>query len=303
MNAPTITLRTTIRAKLQAVVETMVTPPPWYDAWEKLPCTPTDGERLAMYQAIRRCGTLPEEASCFLVSSLIDYIAAREADEALGEYEDRLEAIQQQYGFCEGGVWPFGTAPAGYEELQQQYRQAWGEVFACKLEQLGEMGMARLFHEDQKHFDQIVNAGRQYFFGPEGNADNLTAVWLHRLVEAVAGCMEADAPMGPLGYRYGEDDGLWEITCIPPQSNWWVAQVDGEVVAPGFHLDIEQLRGHFDQVDAIAWGSLGLPDGEGPHIAVEGVFHGHRVFCPRVVLRPQDEEPGMKFNTTPRGSG
>ena len=59
---------------------------------------------------------------------------------------------------------------------------------------------SRLFREDQKHFDQIVDAGRQYFFGPEGNADNLPEVWLHRLVEAVAGCMEADSPMGPLGY-------------------------------------------------------------------------------------------------------
>jgi hypothetical protein len=31
------------------------------------------------------------------------------------------------------------------------------------------------------------------------------------LLEAVAGCMEADSPMGPLGMRHHEEEGFWEV--------------------------------------------------------------------------------------------
>ncbi len=34
--------------------------------------------------------------------------------------------------------------------------------------------------------------------------------WLDELLETVAGCTIADSPMGPLGYRFGEDEGFWE---------------------------------------------------------------------------------------------
>ena len=110
--------------------------------------------------------------------------------------------------------------------------------------------MARLFRNDEAQFNRLTDAGRQYFFGPESDAENLPTVWLRGLVEAVAGCMEADSPMGPLGYRYGEEDGLWQIDLYPTPVELVGGADDGEVVAPGFTLDIEQLRGLFDRVAA-----------------------------------------------------
>ena len=115
--------------------------------------------------------------------------------------------------------------------------------------------------------------------------------------------MTADSPMGPLGYRYGEDDGPWQIDLYPTPVELVGGAVDGEVVAPGFSLDIEQLRGLFDRLDAVAWQSLGFPDGEGPHVSVEGVYQGHEVFIQVLAYAPEDEEPGMKLDTTRRGDG
>jgi len=293
--------RSRIDAKLQVVVDAMTTLPSWHEAWKKLTETSPQEQRLDVYQAIRRSGTLPEAASFFLVSTLIDDMATQDADEALRGYEGRLEEIERQYRLSEGGVWPARTAPAGYDAIRQQYHRAWGEVFARKLDELGEPDMARLFREDEDRFDQITDTGREFFFGSEGTVKNVPEVWLHRLAGAVAGCMEANSPMGPLGYRYGEDDGLWQIDLYPTPVELLGGAADGEVVAPGFSLDIEQLRSLFDRIDAVAWQSLGFPDDEGPHVSIEGIYQEHEVFIRVLAFAPEDEEPGMKLDTTGRG--
>ena len=43
-----------------------------------------------------------------------------------------------------------------------------------------------------------------------------------------------------------------------------------------------------------------FPTGEGPKISVEVVYHGHEVFIQVLAYAPEDEEPGMKLNTTRR---
>ena len=54
-----------INAKLAEIVES--TSPIWSEGWEKLGPTALDGERLAVYQALREAGSLPEAASVYLV--------------------------------------------------------------------------------------------------------------------------------------------------------------------------------------------------------------------------------------------
>ena len=262
-----------IHAKLQTVAEAMTTPPPWYDAWAKLTSASPDEERLAVYQAIRRSGTLPHEASFFLVSTLIDDIALRDADDALHDYESRMKAIEKQYRLGEGGIWPSGTAPAGYDELREKYYQAWGELFAKNLEQYGEREMAHLFRDDEERFNQLTDAGRQYFFGAESDAESMPLVWLHRLVEAVAGCMEAGSPMGPLGYRYGEDDGMWQIDLYPTPVELIGGAADGEVMAPGFCLTSNSYA-------ACSTGSTPWPGSRWGSLAVRG-----RMFRSRASIR------------------
>jgi hypothetical protein len=75
---------------------------------------------------------------------------------------------------------------------------------------------------------------------------------------------------------------------------------DGDVVAPGFALDLEQLRQEFDSVVAFGWNALGLNWTEGPHVHIEGVFRGREVFLQVLAYAPEGEGPGLKVDATPR---
>ncbi len=286
-------LHAAINAKLAAVVETSSTMPGWHDAWTELGPESTEDERLAVYQAIRDSGCLPAEAGFYLVCWQIDAMASQEAETSLRDLDDRMAAIEQAYELEHGESWPSDEAPPEYEELLEQYHAAWERIYLAKLEAFGEQEMADLHRADREEFDKRSEAGREYFHGPED-----AEAWLDELVEAVAGCMEAGSPMGPLGIRYGEDDGMWLIDLYPTPVELIGGAVDGEVVAPVFSLDIEQLRGMFDRIDAVAWQSLGFLAGEGPHVSVEGVYQGHEVFIQVPAYAPEEEEPGMKLDTT-----
>ena len=286
-----------VNAKLKAVVETSPTVPPWHDSWTRLGPDATEEDRLVVCQAIRQAGSMPEAASFWLVSHIIDNIATRDADDALGQYESQLRSIEEAHRFEDGGVWPDGAAPAGYAELRKQYYQAWGDFFGQKLDEFGEGAMAQLFRENRKQFEQLTEEGRQYFYGPESAAELAPVVWLHQLLETVAGCMTADSPSGPLAYRYGEGEGFWEIDIYPTPVELVGGAVDGEVVAPGFVLDVEELRAAFDRIEALTWHALGFPHDEGPRFVLEGIYQGHQVLLQVLAYAPDDEEPGMKLST------
>ncbi len=53
-------------------------------------------------------------------------------------------------------------------------------------------------------------------------------------------------------------------------------------------------------MDGVSWHSLGYPSGEGPHVVIEGIYQGHEVFLQILAYAPEDEEPGMKLDTTRR---
>ena len=93
-----------------------------------------------------------------------------------------------------------GHLPGGYEAVWHRYYQAWDELFAKKLEEFGEHEMARLFRTERKRFEQLTEAGRQYFYGPEDPEEEASVLWVKRLVEAAAEHVTADSAMGPLGY-------------------------------------------------------------------------------------------------------
>jgi len=69
-----------IDAKLQEVASCSPTATAWHEAWLRLGPESLAEQRLAVCQTIRRSGVLPEAASFWLVSHLIDDIAARDAD-------------------------------------------------------------------------------------------------------------------------------------------------------------------------------------------------------------------------------
>ena len=72
---------------------------------------------------------------------------------------------------------------------------------------------------------------------------------------------------------------------------------DGEVVSPGFSLDLEQVRSAFTRVDAVTWQAhpMGEQD-EGPSISVEGEYAGREVWLRVLAFAPDDEVPGETFD-------
>ncbi|HOW71924.1 MAG TPA: hypothetical protein PKY77_15100 [Phycisphaerae bacterium] len=126
--------------------------------------------------------------------------------------------------------------------------------------------------------------------------------WLDSLVDEVGEHMTFHAASGPLGYRYREEQGFWEITIYPTPVELVGGAVDGEVVAPGFSLDLEGLQALFEEVKDFSWNVLGWPH-EGPHVSIEGICGGHEVFLQILAQAPDDEEPGAKVDTLPRDQG
>ena len=293
-------LHAAINAKLAEIAASASTPPPWCAAWARLGPASSEAERLAVYRAVRDAGSVPAEAGIFLGSWQIDAITLGHAEQALRGYEERLEQIRRAHGLGDDDSWPPGEGPPEYEEAQRQMHDAWDALYVAQLEAFGETEMARLFRTDRERFEQLSEAGRQFFHGPDPADDDENPDWLDDLLDTVAGCVEADSPMGPLGLRYREEDGFWEISVCPTAVELVGGAHDGEVVAPGFSLDLEQLRAAFASVAAFGWNALGLNCPEGPYVSVEGVYQGRQVYLQVLAYAPEDEAPGAKRDTTRR---
>jgi hypothetical protein len=161
--------------------------------------------------------------------------------------------------------------------------------------------MVKLFRTAPEEFTRRSDSGQEYFHGPRQSQDSDVPPWLDNLVETVAGNMEAISAMGPLVFRYGEEEGFWEVILYPSPVELVGGAVDGEVVAPGFTLDLEGLRSAFEKIDAFSWNSIGFHDGERPYIAIEGEIQGQHVYLQVLAYAPEDEEPGMKLDCTKSG--
>ena len=249
-------------------------------------------ERLKVYQAVRDAGSLPEEAGFYLVAWQVDAIASDRGETELREWEDRLDEMNTE-GDDEDG-WEGETRPASpeYEKLLKEYYKAWDDLFARTLREFGENEIADLFENDRQQFEQRHEAGRQYFHGPP------VPDWLEDLVEAVAGCIEVDDPMGPLGYRWHEESGFWEIDIYPMPIELVGGAVDGAVVDPGYSLDLAALQAVFDQAKFLYWNTHGYHGSDPPFVSMEGTYQGREIFVRVLAAAPEGEEPGMKFQVT-----
>ena len=293
-------LHAAINARLAEIAAALPTPPFWYEAWTRLGSQATDRERLTVYRAVRDAGSVPEEAGFFLVAWMLDVLTDERAEEGLREIEERLKAVREKYGLEADTSADAEDVPNEYREAMQQSHEAWDALYVATLEEHDEHDMARLFLEDEEEFDERYETGRQFFHGPEDDDATEDDDWLNSLLEEVGSCMEPDSPMGPLGLRYREEEGFWEVWLYPTPVELVGGKHDGEVVVPGFSLDLEQLRECFDSVVSCHWNALGLNYPEGPHVAIEGVFQGREVYLQVLAYEPEGEEPGLKLDATRR---
>jgi hypothetical protein len=63
---------------------------------------------------------------------------------------------------------------------------------------------------------------------------------------------------GTLGSRYRAEEGCWKVLIFPKPVELVGGADDGEIVAPGFSLDLDGLRSLFERVDDFSWQALGL---------------------------------------------
>ena len=128
-----------------------------------------------------------------------------------------------------------------------------------------------------------------------------TPAWLNSLVEVVADATTSQGVPGPLGFRYGEEDGFWDVLVYPLPVELVGGAHDGGVVSPCFSLDLEEVRAAFTRVDDVAWNAHAAgPEDEGPYISFEGEYDGREVWLRVLAFAPDDEEPGMKVDATGR---
>jgi hypothetical protein len=284
----------TINAKLAEIIAQASTPSPWYESWRSLGPDATDEDRLAVYQAIRDAGSLPPEAGLHLVAWQTDLITAEAAQEELRELDEQLEAIREAHGLEELERWPAGQEPDDYLEANDQYIAAYDDLYVRMLEQHGEHELASLFRQDRAEFDRRQEEGRAFFHGPRNDGDELPD-WMKILLDLVTDCIEVGSPAGPLGVRWGQDEDTWEVTIYLMPVELVGGAADGELVTPGFTLDLERLRTAFTRLDEFGWNALGLGQ-DGPCIQMEGTFMDHELFLRVLAQAPQDEGPGAKLS-------
>jgi hypothetical protein len=125
--------------------------------------------------------------------------------------------------------------------------------------------------------------------------------WMDAVVWAVADAMTAHGVPARLGVRYSEDDGAWEVLVYQLPVELVGGRHDGEVVSPGFSLDLEAVRSAFTRVDDMTWQAHPLGEGdEGPCVSVEGEYAGRPVWLRVLAFAPDDEGPGETFDTNRR---
>lgn len=126
----------------------------------------------------------------------------------------------------------------------------------------------------------------------------LTPRWLEPRVERVANTMQAHSALGPLAYRYRQEDDLWAIVLYPRPVALRGRPNDGSIVSPGFSLDLKQLLAIFEEVVAVNWTTqpFAPEDSDNPSIAIEGQFQGQAVFLQILAEAPSEEAPGLSLD-------
>lgn len=120
--------------------------------------------------------------------------------------------------------------------------------------------------------------------------------WLEALLDVVAGSMESQGPQETLGFRYGEEDGVWEVFVYPTPVELVGGDLDGAIVSPGFFIDLEEVRSALDRVVAVQWLASDLS--EASEVLIEGVYDGHGVVLHILAEAPEDEAPGMQVDVS-----
>lgn len=123
--------------------------------------------------------------------------------------------------------------------------------------------------------------------------------WLAAMANELALRILPVDPLAPIGCHYAHIDGCWEVTLFVSASEVVGGEHDGERFASAFQFDLVGVDALFNEVTAMGWQPIEFGDGDdvGPHIAIEGLREGHRVWVRVAAFPPTDVDAGRVFNT------
>ena len=116
--------------------------------------------------------------------------------------------------------------------------------------------------------------------------------WIEQLVSEVAAQMKSldgELPLNCHVFQDGDGGGEWEVTVFgEPQS--FGGRLKGLTFDARYSIDVLGLVTIFDVIESCTWqtASIDGTDELGPHVAVCGVFQGHRVWL-RVLSRAPEK--------------
>ncbi len=256
-----------IDARLSGIATSLPEPPPWNEPWLELGPESIWEERLFVCQAVRDSGTIPDEASYFLVAWIIEDLAAVVEPERV----DRLHFMNRR-----------------------ESRRASDRIFADLLDQHGEHEMAERFRTDRLGHARRREVGRRFFFGAEGAEPSEGPAWLKEFAKVVSPSLLTDRSTSHLGIRYREDDGNWEISIYPIHGGGDLEQAAASVASPSFAWDIDELRSVFDSINGSGWYAVRPGGTESPYVWIEGDYQDHKLFLRLLPGEPDHVESGEK---------
>ena len=148
-----------------------------------------------------------------------------------------------------------------------------------------------------------------------------TPDWVSSLTEEIARHLVAAAVPAPIGVHVQRSDTpastgprpstkrraprepVWEVSLFYGKTEVLGGAGDGKRTDTAFWLDLAAVTAAFTSVEGFFWQAapLGPEDDLGPHVAVEGVYDGHRVRL-RVLAAAPERFPSARAADTLNGT-
>ena len=123
--------------------------------------------------------------------------------------------------------------------------------------------------------------------------------WLSDMANHLASLMHDVDVLSPIGchYFHNHHKDEWEVTVFASSTEVVGGEWDGYHTPSKFCFDILRAFEIFDEIKVVAWQALPVSyeDELGPHISIEGLVEGHKVWVRILSESPESIEPGRRI--------
>jgi hypothetical protein len=118
------------------------------------------------------------------------------------------------------------------------------------------------------------------------------------MANAIAEILEPVDLLSPIGCHFHREDDIWEVTLFASHTEVVGGERDGARVRSRFCLNLLRVQEVFAQVQSLHWQAhgLGAQDDLGPHVSLEGIYAGQRVWLRILAQPPRSFPSGRRAN-------